>query len=67
LAPAKYPLAERGVRIVSGKNLDSLGADSNGAGKTTLVMAPLWALTGTFLKHLYIGFYAQRDWSDVIL
>lgn len=49
LAPAKYPLAQRGVRIVSGKNMDSVGADSNGAGKTTLVMAPLWALTGTLL------------------
>ncbi|XP_073389591.1 uncharacterized protein [Physcomitrium patens] len=47
LTPAKYPLAQRGVRIVSGKNLDSMGADSNGAGKTTLVMAPLWALTGS--------------------
>ncbi|KAG0619717.1 hypothetical protein M758_4G159600 [Ceratodon purpureus] len=47
LSPAKYPLAERSVRIVSGKNLDSMGADSNGAGKTTLVMAPLWALTGS--------------------
>jgi DNA repair exonuclease SbcCD ATPase subunit len=47
LGVVKYPLVERGVRIVSGKNMDSTGADSNGAGKTTLVMAPLWALTGT--------------------
>jgi hypothetical protein len=47
LGPVKYPLTDRGVRIVSGKNLDSMGADSNGAGKSTLVMAPLWALTGS--------------------
>eukprot|EP00897_Mesotaenium_endlicherianum_P010219 jgi/Mesen1/9225/ME000591S08544 len=47
LGLASYPLAARGVRIVSGQNLDSSGAaDSNGAGKTTLVMAPLWALSG---------------------
>lgn len=50
LGVVKYPLVERGVRIVSGKNMDSMGADSNGAGKTTLVMAPLWALTGTSWK-----------------
>ena len=41
LEATKYPLVEKGVRVVSGKNLDSMGADSNGAGKTTLVMAPL--------------------------
>lgn len=66
MAPAKYPLAERGVRIVSGKNLDSMGADSNGAGKTTLVMAPLWALTGTILTYQCIVSHVQKHWSHVI-
>lgn len=63
LAPAKYPLAQRGVRIVSGKNLDSVGADSNGAGKTTLVMAPLWALTGTLDQNCplyFLGYSSQH-------
>ncbi len=54
LGPVKYPLTDRGVRIVSGKNLDSMGADSNGAGKSTLVMAPLWALTG---RHTSLHFW----------
>ncbi|GBG88087.1 hypothetical protein CBR_g46458 [Chara braunii] len=46
LAPVQYNLAKRGIRVISGRNEDSVGSDSNGAGKTTLVMAPLWALTG---------------------
>ncbi|CAM6128294.1 unnamed protein product [Calypogeia fissa] len=47
LQPVVYPLEQRGIRVVCGRNLDSAGADSNGAGKSTLVMAPLWALSGS--------------------
>ncbi|BBN06555.1 hypothetical protein MPTK1_3g22150 [Marchantia polymorpha subsp. ruderalis] len=47
LEPVKYPLSQRGIRVVCGRNMDSVGADSNGAGKSTLVMAPLWALSGS--------------------
>lgn len=47
LEPVVYPLEQRGIRVVCGRNMDSAGADSNGAGKSTLVMAPLWALSGT--------------------
>eukprot|EP00850_Spirogloea_muscicola_P004223 SM000018S03588 [mRNA] locus=s18:126645:145823:- [translate_table: standard] len=43
----RYPLSNRGVRIVTGMNKDTSGSSSNGAGKTYLVMAPLWALTGS--------------------
>ena len=43
----RYPLHERGVVLVMGRNEDDAGADSNGAGKTTLCMAALWALTGS--------------------
>ncbi|KAK9830414.1 hypothetical protein WJX72_011641 [[Myrmecia] bisecta] len=42
----EYELAGRGVRAVTGRNEDDLGADSNGAGKSALMMAPLWAITG---------------------
>ncbi len=41
-----YPLADRSLRVVGGRNADEAASDSNGSGKTTLVMAPLWALTG---------------------
>lgn len=41
-----YPLADRSLRLVVGRNADEAASDSNGSGKTTLVMAPLWALTG---------------------
>lgn len=41
-----YPLHQRSLRVVSGRNCDEAAADSNGAGKSALVMAPLWALTG---------------------
>ncbi|KAL2632582.1 hypothetical protein R1flu_004061 [Riccia fluitans] len=47
LQPVKYPLSQRGIRVICGRNMDSVGADSNGAGKSTLVMAPLWALSGS--------------------
>eukprot|EP00898_Chlorokybus_atmophyticus_P004725 jgi/Chlat1/5253/Chrsp33S00387 len=47
LHKTEYPLARRGLCVISGRNVDSFGADSNGAGKTTLAMAPLWALTGS--------------------
>jgi len=49
--PAKpgiwYPLRNRGIVQVSGRNLDEDGCNSNGTGKTTLAMAALWALTGS--------------------
>lgn len=41
-----YELRDRGIRVVTGRNLDDDGSQSNGAGKSVLVMAPLWALTG---------------------
>jgi hypothetical protein len=43
----RYPLADRGVVLVMGRNEDEASADSNGSGKTTLCMAALWALTGS--------------------
>ena len=42
----RYGLQERGIRVITGSNLDDDGSQSNGAGKSVLVMAPLWALTG---------------------
>ena len=41
-----YPLHERGVVLIRGRN-DDFGSDSNGVGKTTLAMASLWALSGS--------------------
>eukprot|EP00960_Hanusia_phi_P030134 748400-Hanusia_phi.AAC.12 len=42
-----YPLEDRGVVLVMGRNQDETSCDSNGSGKTNLCMAPLWALTGS--------------------
>ncbi|BDA43191.1 hypothetical protein COCOBI_04-2030 [Coccomyxa sp. Obi] len=42
----QYELKDRGIRVITGSNLDDDGSQSNGAGKSVLVMAPLWALTG---------------------
>lgn len=42
----QYGLSNRGIRVITGSNLDDDGSQSNGAGKSVLVMAPLWALTG---------------------
>lgn len=51
-SPQSYPLAGRGVCVVTGDNRDvGEAADSNGAGKTTLVAAALWALTGSMLAR----------------
>lgn len=50
-SPQTYPLSNRGLRVVSGRNADEPGADSNGSGKTSLVTAPLWALTGDVLSR----------------
>ncbi|KAL7493637.1 hypothetical protein ACHAWT_004645 [Skeletonema menzelii] len=41
-----YPLRNRGVVLILGRNED-FGSDSNGVGKTTIVMASLWALSGS--------------------
>lgn len=41
-----YPLANRSLRVVCGRNSEEAASDSNGSGKTTLVMSSLWALTG---------------------
>ena len=43
----RYPLRDRGLVMVLGRNEDPGAADSNGSGKTTLCMAALWALTGS--------------------
>ncbi len=67
LGPVKYPLTDRGVRIVSGKNLDSMGADSNGAGKSTLVMAPLWALTGRHTSFHFSPTVKSKVWFQKAL
>lgn len=42
----EYSLGDRGLRVISGRNVDDTGADSNGTGKSSLVMAALWCLTG---------------------
>ncbi|KAL3826974.1 hypothetical protein ACHAXA_000038 [Cyclostephanos tholiformis] len=42
-----FPLRNRGVLLLKGKNKDDIGSDSNGVGKSTLAMASLWALTGS--------------------
>lgn len=42
----EYPLGNRGLVLLRGKNLDDPGAESNAAGKSKLAMAGLWALTG---------------------
>ena len=44
--PVQYNLGAGGVRVLTGRNDDDVGADSNGAGKTSLAMAAHWALTG---------------------
>jgi hypothetical protein len=41
--PVSYPLADRGVVAVTGRNEDDAAAVSNGAGKTSLLTALLWA------------------------
>ncbi len=41
-----YPLRNRGVVLLRGRNED-FGSDSNGVGKSTLAMASLWALSGS--------------------
>ncbi|KAK9809017.1 hypothetical protein WJX72_007974 [[Myrmecia] bisecta] len=51
---AVYELHERGVRAVTGRNMDDEGTDSNGAGKSALMLAPLWALTGAAEGRLRI-------------
>ncbi|KAK9812526.1 hypothetical protein WJX73_005975 [Symbiochloris irregularis] len=43
---ATYELQGRGLRVITGQNLDDPASASNGAGKSALVMAPLWAITG---------------------
>lgn len=42
-----YPLHDRAVVLIVGKNEADVSSDSNGAGKTTLAMAPLWCLNGS--------------------
>lgn len=51
----EYLLSGRGLRAVTGLNLDDTGAESNGAGKTALVAAPLWALSGDMLARTESG------------
>lgn len=41
-----YPLLDRNLRVVTGRNKDEAASDSNGSGKTALVNGPLWAFTG---------------------
>ena len=41
-----YPLRNRGVVLIRGRNED-FGSDSNGVGKSTIAMASLWALSGS--------------------
>eukprot|EP00984_Skeletonema_dohrnii_P001963 scaffold662_cov124-Skeletonema_dohrnii-CCMP3373.AAC.7 len=41
-----YPLRNRGVVLIRGRN-DDFGSDSNGVGKSTIAMASLWALSGS--------------------
>ena len=43
LEPQVYPLANRGVTVISGANEDDDSSESNGAGKTSLVSSILWA------------------------
>jgi len=43
-AAASYPLANRGLVAVTGRNDDDESSQSNGAGKTSLVTALLWAM-----------------------
>ena len=43
---AVYPLKDRGLRVVTGRNEDEPLFESNGAGKSALVTAALWCLTG---------------------
>ncbi|KAF5832983.1 hypothetical protein DUNSADRAFT_10970 [Dunaliella salina] len=50
-----YPLQDRGLRVITGDNLDDSGSSSNGAGKSSLVTAPLWALTGDMLTRTESG------------
>jgi hypothetical protein len=39
----EYPLSQRGMRALTGRNEDDAGATSNGAGKSSLLSAVLWA------------------------
>lgn len=47
--PVSYPLRNRGLVLITGRDCDEDGVvtgRTNGTGKTTLVMSALWAMTG---------------------
>lgn len=49
LGPMSYPLHNRGLVLITGRDCDEDGVvtgRTNGTGKTTLVMSALWAMTG---------------------
>ncbi|BBI61763.1 hypothetical protein HSBAA_30690 [Vreelandella sulfidaeris] len=46
IGEAEVSLANRGLMLIQGKNLENGGASSNGAGKSSLVDAVFWCLYG---------------------
>lgn len=47
ITEAEFKLADRGLVLVQGENLDDSSADSNGSGKSSLADALCWAAYGT--------------------
>ncbi|KAK9914871.1 hypothetical protein WJX75_001641 [Coccomyxa subellipsoidea] len=62
----QYGLSNRGIRVITGSNLDDDGTQSNGAGKSVLVMAPLWALTGRSDARSEGGSTRGLTMSDIV-
>lgn len=62
----EYELGSRGLRVLSGRNLDDASAESNGTGKSALLMAALWCLTGRSDLRTLVGFSCTSpSWNTV--
>lgn len=63
----EYDFYNRGLRVITGRNVDDSGTQSNGAGKTSLIAAPLWALTGDMLARTESGGASRQMLVDSML
>ncbi|GAI86651.1 unnamed protein product [marine sediment metagenome] len=51
---ASLPLADQGLVLIEGSNLDSDASDSNGSGKSALTEALTWCLWGKTVRGTYL-------------